>query len=94
MKKLLATIALVSMASLVWAAPQTTTLVVEGMSCSACPLTVKSALSRVPGVTHVEVSLERREAQVSYDSSRVDLDRLTQVAEGAGYPARVKEVSR
>ncbi len=94
MKKLFATIALVSMISPVWAVTQTTTLVVEGMTCAACPLTVKSTLSKVPGVTHVEVSLEKREAQVSYDNSRVDVNKLTQATEGAGYPSRVKQVSR
>lgn len=94
MKKLFATMALVSMTSLVWAAPQTTTLAVEGMTCAACPLTVKSALFKVPGVTHVEVNLDRREAQVSYDNSRVDADKLMQATEAAGYPSRVKEASR
>lgn len=94
MKKLFAMIAFVSMISPVCAATQTATLAVEGMTCAACPLTVKSALSKVPGVTHVEVSLDRREAQVSYDDNRVDVKRLTQATEGAGYPSKVKGGSR
>ncbi|MDZ4260923.1 MAG: mercury resistance system periplasmic binding protein MerP [Pseudomonadota bacterium] len=94
MKKLFATIALVSIIAPAWAATQTTTLAVEGMTCAACPITVKRALSNVPGVSQVEVNLDRREAQVTYDNSQVDAGKLTQATEGAGYPSRVKQVSR
>jgi mercuric ion binding protein len=94
MKKLFATIALVLIIAPAWAVTQTTTLAVEGMTCAACPITVKRALSNVQGVSQVEVNLDRREAQVTYDDSRVDLNKLTQATEGAGYPSRVKEASR
>ena len=39
-----------------FAAIRTTTLAVENMTCVTCAPTVKKSLSRVPGVTAVEVS--------------------------------------
>ncbi|XKE47090.1 mercury resistance system periplasmic binding protein MerP [Halomonas organivorans] len=74
-----------------WAAPRTVTLDVPGMTCAACPITVKAALSRVEGVTRVETSFEDREAVVTYDDDLTDLEALLQASAGAGYPAAVKE---
>lgn len=52
MRKLLASLALASLvATPVWAATQTVTLAVPGMTCAACPITVKTALTKVDGVT-------------------------------------------
>ena len=36
---------------------KTVTLDVTGMTCAACPITVKKALTKVDGVSSVEVSL-------------------------------------
>ncbi|MDR5866062.1 mercury resistance system periplasmic binding protein MerP [Halomonas koreensis] len=74
-----------------WAAEQTVTLDVPGMTCAACPITVKTALSRVEGVTRVETSFEDREAVVTYDDELTGLEALRQASAGAGYPAAVKE---
>ena len=66
MRKLLASLALASLvATPVWAATQTVTLAVPGMTCAACPITVKTALTKVDGVTKAEVSFENREAIVT-----------------------------
>ena len=51
MKKLFASLVLVAVAAPVWAATQTVTLSVPGMTCAACPITVKKALSKVEGVS-------------------------------------------
>jgi mercuric ion binding protein len=50
MKKLFASLALAAVVAPVWAATQTVTLSVPGMTCSACPITVKKAISKVEGV--------------------------------------------
>ncbi|WP_049307444.1 cation transporter, partial [Pseudomonas aeruginosa] len=56
MKKLLASFALATLvAAPAWAATQTVTLAVPGMTCAACPITVKKALTKVEGVTKAEV---------------------------------------
>jgi mercuric transport protein periplasmic component len=71
------------------AAPKTVTLSVPDMSCASCPVTVKKALSRVPGVTKTEVNLDRREARVTFDDARTNVQALTKATEDAGYPAKV-----
>jgi len=43
----------------VWASPQIVTLNVSGMTCAACPITVKKALEKVPGVSKVEVRFRK-----------------------------------
>ncbi|AXL64467.1 TPA: mercuric transport protein periplasmic component, partial [Escherichia coli] len=47
MKKLFAALALAAVVAPVWAATQTVTLSVPGMTCASCPITVKHALSKV-----------------------------------------------
>jgi mercuric ion binding protein len=73
-----------------WAASQTVTLAVPGMTCAACPFTVKKALSRVEGVSKAEVSYENREAMVSFDDSKTSVEKLTQATADAGYPSELK----
>lgn len=90
MKKLLATIALAAIAAPVWAAPQTVTLAVPGMTCAACPITVKTAIAKVPGVNKVDVNFDKREAVVTFDDAKASVQKLTQATENAGYPSSVK----
>ncbi len=75
----------------VWAATQTVKLSVPDMSCPACPITVKKALSRVSGVEKIIVSLEKHEAVVTYDDNKADISKLTEATELAGYPSTVKK---
>ena len=63
-KQMFACLALVALASPVWAATQTVTLSVPGMNCAACPITVKHALSKVDGVSRIAVNLDKREADL------------------------------
>ncbi|CDI94334.1 putative periplasmic mercuric ion binding protein component of transporter [Pseudomonas aeruginosa PA38182] len=56
MKKLFAALALAAVVAPVWAATQTVTLSVPGMTCSTCPITVKKAISKVEGVSKVNVT--------------------------------------
>lgn len=91
MKKLLPLVALIAaFAAPVWANPQTATLSVPGMTCSACPLTVKQALSKVPGVSKTDVSFEKRQAVVSFDDAKTNLQALTKATADAGYPSTAK----
>lgn len=90
MKTLFATIAFAIVAAPVWAAPQTVSLDVPGMTCAACPITVKRAISKVSGVNKVEVNYDRREAVVSFDDAKASAQKLTQATENAGYPSSVK----
>ena len=90
-KKLFASLALVAIVTPAWAATQTVTLAVPGMTCAACPFTVKKVLSKVEGVSKIDVNFERREAVVSFDDAKTRVQELTQATAGAGYPSSVKE---
>jgi mercuric ion binding protein len=89
MKTLLASLTLV-IASPLWAAPQTITLSVPGMTCSTCIITIKKALTKVDGVAKAEVSFENREAIVTFDDAKTSAQSLTKATENAGYPSTVK----
>ncbi|HAT7610317.1 TPA: mercury resistance system periplasmic binding protein MerP [Citrobacter freundii] len=91
MKKLLSALALAAVVAPVWAATQTITLGVPSMYCSMCPVTVKNALSKVDGVSKIDVSLEKREAVVTYDDAKTNTQKLTKATEDAGYPSSVKQ---
>ena len=91
MKKLLPLVALIAaFAAPVWAAPQTVTLSVPGMTCSACPLTVKLALNKIPGVSKTDVSYEKLQAVVSFDDAKTNVQALTKAIADAGYPSTAK----
>lgn len=85
---LLVAFALVSTPAL--AEVRTVTLSVPGMNCELCPLTIKRAVSRVPGVLKVEASYEKREAVVSFDDAKTGVDALTKATANAGYPSTLK----
>ncbi|MEW5890765.1 MAG: mercury resistance system periplasmic binding protein MerP [Pseudomonadota bacterium] len=92
MKKLVALAALAAtLSASAWAGPKTVTLSVPGMTCAACPIAVKKALSRVAGVHKAEVSYEKREAVVTFDDARTSAEALTRATANAGYPSTVKQ---
>ena len=71
-------------------AAQTVTLAVPDMSCSTCPIQVKKALSRVPGVLEASASLEKKEAVVTYDETKTSVDALMKATADIGFPSTVK----
>lgn len=92
MKKLLAWLCLaLALASSgpAMAAPKTVTLSVPGMNCAACPITVKKALGKVPGVAKTDVNLDKREATVTFDDARTNVEALVRATQDAGYPSTV-----
>ncbi|WP_312247059.1 mercury resistance system periplasmic binding protein MerP [Stutzerimonas nitrititolerans] len=91
MKKLFASLALVALITPVWAATQTVKLSVPGMTCAACPITVKKALSKVEGVSKADVDFDKREAVVTFDDTKTGVQKLTKATEDAGYPSSVKQ---
>jgi mercuric ion binding protein len=75
----------------VLAGSETVTLSVPGMTCAACPITVKKALTKVDGVTDVDVNYEPREAVVTFDDTRTSVEEITKATANAGYPSSVKQ---
>jgi len=72
------------------AAQRTVTLDVPGMVCQMCPITVRIALQKVPGVEKAEVSLERKEAVVTFEDTKTGVDALLEATRNAGYPSSLK----
>ena len=68
-----------------------TTLTIKGMTCGGCVASVKLQLKRTEGVTAYEVSLEKGEAEVSYDASRTEPKRIAESVSKTGFPASVKD---
>jgi mercuric ion binding protein len=90
-KKLSTSFALCALiATPVWAATKTVTLSVPGMTCAACPFTVKAALSKVDGVSKTAVQFEKREATVTFDDARTSVQALMKATGNAGYPSNIK----
>jgi mercuric ion binding protein len=94
MKHHLSALILAAFVAPVWSATTTVTLSVPDMNCAACPITVKKALTKVGGVTKVEVSLGKREAVVTFDDSKAAVGQLTRATTEAGYPSTAKETAR
>ena len=65
-------------------------LAVKGMYCGSCEQTVVTMLRRTAGVLRADVSVERGEAAVSYNSTRTSPVQLVQVVNRLGYEASVK----
>lgn len=91
MKKLFVSLALSALVVPAWAATRTVTLSVPGMTCSACPITVKKALSKVEGVSKVDVSYEKRQAVVTFDDAKASVEQLTRATTDAGYPSSARK---
>ncbi|HEV8646213.1 MAG TPA: cation transporter [Burkholderiales bacterium] len=70
----------------------TVTLGVQGMTCAACPITVKTALKRVPGVSDVKVDYKTGIAEVSYDPKKTSPDELAKAITSVGFPTSVRGV--
>lgn len=66
-------------------------IAIEGMSCDNCARGIKAMLKRTAGVISAEVSFERREAMVDYDTERTTREKILEVVNNMGYKARVKE---
>lgn len=73
-----------------FAESKTVTLSVPGMNCDLCPLTIKKAISKVPGVASVEASYEKKQAVVTFDDRRASIEALMKATANAGYPSTLK----
>ncbi len=94
-KTLLAAVfALLVLVAPAWASPQTVTLNVSGMTCPACPITVKKALEKVPGVSKVDVRFEKKQVLVTFDDAKTSTDALVKATTNAGYPSQPEKAAK
>jgi copper ion binding protein len=62
-----------------------TTLKIQGMTCNHCVMRVAKALKAVPGVQDAQVDLQKAEAVITYDESKVTPDKFSFAVVEAGY---------
>lgn len=68
-------------------------LKVDGMTCKACPITVRKALKQVEGVYSAKTTYKPPEAVVRFDPAKTSVEALTQATKKAGYPSSLKTES-
>ncbi len=84
-----AVVAMLVLTALAWASPKTVTLNVSGMTCPACPITVKKALEKVSGVSKIDVQYEKKQVVVTFDDTKTSTDALVKATTNAGYPSQL-----
>ncbi len=72
------------------AATSTTTLHVEGMTCSSCAVAIRTALGKLDGVVSTVVHVDGKKATVTYDPAKVTPAAIAQKVSDLGYPATVE----
>lgn len=65
----------------------TVTISISGMSCGSCATQIKSELAKSAGVKSADVSYEKGQAVVRYDSAATSADAIRGVIESLGYKA-------
>lgn len=95
MKTFLSVVAvLILLSSPAWAATKTLILTVSNMTCATCPITVKKALTKVPGVSAAKVDFGTKHALVTFDDTKTNAAALIKATTDAGYPSVIKESTK
>ena len=66
---------------------QTAVLNVLNLTCSLCPVTVKKALQKVPGVEDAKVDFDHKTATVKFDPAKANTAALAKATTDAGFPS-------
>ena len=89
LKPLMSALLLISSGTILAAEPHTVTLSVEHMTCAACPITVRKALSHVAGVSESTVDMPAHTTTVTFDPGQTNPEALARAVTNAGFPAKV-----
>ncbi|MBY0234477.1 MAG: mercury resistance system periplasmic binding protein MerP [Burkholderiaceae bacterium] len=92
MKSLAFALATLFAAPAAFAGAHTATLDVTNMDCAVCPITVRKALEKVPGVESAKVDFKTKRAVVAFDPTKATPEALTKATADAGFPSTVKQV--
>jgi len=65
------------------------TLSVQNMTCAACTVTVKKSLTHLDGVKDAKVTANPPRAVVTYDPTRVSVERMVDATTNAGFPSTI-----
>ncbi|CAB4408277.1 unnamed protein product [Rhizophagus irregularis] len=58
---------------------------INGMTCQSCVRSITNAVSLLPGIVNITVSLENNEASVSFDPNKITLSTIIETIENCGF---------
>ncbi len=70
-----------------------TILPVTGMTCASCVANIEKGLSKVPGVSQVNVNLASEKASIEYDPGKVNTKALMDTISDVGYGVAVEKTT-
>lgn len=73
------------------AADRSVTLQISNMACPTCPIAVRMALEKVPGVAAAKVDYKSKLAVVSFDPTKATAEALMKATTDAGFPSALKQ---
>ncbi len=62
------------------------------MDCAVCPIPVRKALEKVPGVDFAQVDFKSKREVVAFDPEKTAPEALTKATADAGFPSSVKQL--
>lgn len=71
---------------------QNATLTVSKMTCGTCPIAVRKALERVPGVESAKIDFKTKLAMVAFDPGKTKPEALVEAITDTGFPSTVQQV--
>lgn len=63
------------------------TFAIENMTCAACPITVKRAMSRIEGVSHIAVDFKAKTATAEFNPNQTTREEIAKASTDVGFPA-------
>lgn len=93
MRKAILAIMLAYAAAAISQEAKVATLYAEKIFCDACAAVITKALRNVPGVSKVDVDVEKKEVLVRFDATKASVDDLTAATAKKGFPSIVRKVA-
>lgn len=69
-------------------------LPVEGMTCASCVSRVEKTIAKFDGIKNVNVNLATEKASIEFDPDKVDLNKLAETIEDAGYKLDLSSLNK
>lgn len=63
---------------------------ITGLHCSGCADRVSNVLNELEGIRSADVSLDEKQAAITFDKDQVDFPQMKEAIEEAGYQAEQK----
>ena len=60
-------------------------LKIEGMHCTGCSSRLEKVLNNTDGVESATVSVEKKQAIITYNESQTDIEQIKQIIQDAGF---------